>query len=121
MPGVLRELAKHKLELNLSSKPVKQCLGRFSPNKKATIKKEITKLLAAEFIREIPHPDRLANPILVKKKNGKRRVCVDYTDLNKASLKDPFPFHGLTRWLTPSPAVRLSAFRMHTLGTTRSQ
>ena len=41
MPGVPRELAKHKLELNLGSKPVKQHLGWFSPNKKAAIKKEI--------------------------------------------------------------------------------
>ena len=52
MPGVLRELAKHKLDLNPSSKPVKQCLRRFAPDKKAAIKKEITKLLAAGFIRE---------------------------------------------------------------------
>ena len=65
MPGVLRELAEHKLDLNSSSKPVKQRLRRFSPDKKATIKKEINKLLAIGFIREILHPNWLANPILV--------------------------------------------------------
>ena len=65
MPGVPRELAEHKLELNPGSKPVKQCLRWFSPDKKVAIKKEITKLLAAWFIREILHPDWLANPILV--------------------------------------------------------
>ena len=65
MPGVLRELAEHKLDLNPSSKPVKQRLQRFSPDKKVAIKKEITKLLAAGFIREILHLDWLANPILV--------------------------------------------------------
>jgi len=65
MPGVLRELAEHKLDLNPGSKLVKQRLRRFSPDKKATIKKEITKLLAAGFIREILHPVWLANPVLV--------------------------------------------------------
>ena len=57
MLGVPRELVEHKLDLNPSSKPVKQHLRRFSPDKKATIKKEITKLLVARFIREILHPN----------------------------------------------------------------
>jgi len=57
MPNVPRELAEHKLDLNPSSKLVKQRLRWFSPNKKVAIKKEITKLLAAGFIREILHPD----------------------------------------------------------------
>ena len=65
MPGVLRELAKHRIDINEGSKPVKQQLRIFSPDKKATIKKEITKLLAAGFIREILHLDWLANPVLV--------------------------------------------------------
>jgi hypothetical protein len=91
MPGVSRELVEHRLDLNPGSKPVKQHLRRFSPDKKATIKKEITKLLVARFIREILHPDWLANPVLVQKKNSKEwRMCVDYTDLNKHCLKDPF-------------------------------
>jgi hypothetical protein len=65
MPGVLRELAEHKIDVNDGSKPVKQWLRRFSPDKKATIKKEIARLMAARFIREILYPDWLANPILV--------------------------------------------------------
>jgi hypothetical protein len=57
MPGVPRKLAKHKIDLNEGSKPIKQRLHRFVPDKKATIKKEIMKLLAPGFIREILHPD----------------------------------------------------------------
>src|SRR5438045_1859024 len=57
---------------------------------KEAIRDELTKLTAANFIREVYHPDWLANPVLVKKKNGKWRMCVDYTDLNKACPKDPF-------------------------------
>ena len=39
---------------------------------------------------EVYHPDWLSNPILVLKKNGKWRMCIDYTSLNKACPKDPF-------------------------------
>jgi hypothetical protein len=91
MPGVPRELVEHRLKLNPGSKPVKQCLRRFSPNKKAAIKKEITKLLVVEFIREILHLDWLANLVLVQKKNSTEwRMCIDYIDLNKHYPKDPF-------------------------------
>jgi hypothetical protein len=64
-----RELAELRIDVNEGSKPIKQRLRRFSPDKKEAIKKEITKLMAASFIREILHPDWLANPILVQKKN----------------------------------------------------
>jgi hypothetical protein len=49
------------------------------------------KLLSAGFIREVYHPEWLASPVLVKKKNKKWRMCVDYTSLNKACPKDSFP------------------------------
>ena len=47
-------------------------------------------LLAAGFIIEVFHPEWLANQVLVLKKNGTWRMCVDYTDLNKAYPADPF-------------------------------
>ena len=45
----------------------------------------------AGFIKEVFHPEWLANPIPVKKKNGKWRMCVDYTSRNKSCPKNPFP------------------------------
>jgi len=90
MPGILREVAEHSLEIRAGSKPVKQRLCRFDEEKRKIIGEEIHKLLMAGFIKEVHHPDWLANPILVKKKNGKMRMCVDYTSLNKACLKVPF-------------------------------
>jgi hypothetical protein len=95
MPSVLRELAEHRIDVNKGSKLVKQRLRRFSLDKKAAIKKEIAKLMAAGFMREILHLDWLANPVLVQKKNtAEWRMCVDYTNINKHCLKDPF---GLPR------------------------
>ena len=43
------------------------------------------------MIKEIFFLEWLANTVVVKKKNGKWRVCVDFTDLNRACPKDPFP------------------------------
>ena len=43
------------------------------------------------LVREVMYPEWLANVVVVPKKNGKWRVCVDYTDLNKACPKDPYP------------------------------
>ena len=94
MPGVPREVIEHCLNVKEGAKPVKQRLRRFAQDRKEAIRDELTKLTAANFIREVYHPDWLANPVLVKKKNGKWRMCVDYTDLNKACPKDPF---GLPR------------------------
>ncbi len=54
------------------------------------IGEEVARLLAAGFIVEVFHPEWLANPVLVLKKNGTWRMCVDYTDLNKACPADPF-------------------------------
>ena len=111
MPGVLRELAEHKLDLNPGSKLVKQRLRRFSPDKKATIKKEITKLLAAGFIREILHPDWLANLVLVQKKNlTKWRMCVEYIDLNKHCPKDPFGLPHIDQIIDSTSRLALLSF-----------
>jgi hypothetical protein len=52
---------------------------------------ELSRLLAIDFVKEIQHLDWLANPVIVSKKNGKWQMCVDYTSLNKACQKDPFP------------------------------
>jgi hypothetical protein len=47
--------------------------------------------MAAGFIKEVFHPEWLANPVLVRKTGGKWRMCVDYTGLNKACPKVPYP------------------------------
>ena len=55
------------------------------------IREEVDKLKEAEAIKEVYYPEWLANTVVVNKKNGKWRVCVDFTNLNKACPKDPFP------------------------------
>ena len=79
------------MNIKADSKPVKQGLRRFDEERCKAIGEELQKLLTAGFIKEVYHPEWLANPVLVRKKNGKWRMCVDYTGLNKACPKDPFP------------------------------
>jgi hypothetical protein len=111
MPGVLRKLAEHRIDFNEGSKPIKQRLWCFSLDKKATIKKEIMKLLAAEFIRDILHPDWLANPLLVWKKDSNEwRMCVDYTDLNKHCSKDLFGLPRIDRIVDSTVGLALLSF-----------
>ena len=51
----------------------------------------MNKLKQVGAIKEVFYLEWLANTMVVKKKNGKWRVCVDFIDLNKACPKDPFP------------------------------
>ena len=65
MLGIPREVTEHALKIRPGSKPVKQCLRRFDEEKRRVIGEEIAKLLAAGFIKEVYHPEWLANPVLV--------------------------------------------------------
>jgi hypothetical protein len=91
MPGVPRNLIEHSLNIDPKATLKRQHLCRFTGDRRVAIKKELSKLLAAGFIREVFHPEWLANPVLVRKKNSSEwRMCVDYTDINKHCPKDPF-------------------------------
>ena len=82
MPRILREVAEHALKIRPGSRLVKQHLHRFNADKRRLLGEEIAKILASSFIKEVYHPEWLSNPILVEKKSGKWRMCVDYMSLN---------------------------------------
>jgi hypothetical protein len=71
MPGIPRDVAEHSLDIRAGAQPVKQTLCRFDEEKSRAIGEEIHKLLAVGFIKEVFHPEWLANPVLVRKKDGK--------------------------------------------------
>ena len=71
---------------------------------------KVTKLLAAGFIREVHYPKWLANVVLVKKANGKWRMCVDFTDLNKACPKDSFPLPRIDQLVDSTAGHKLLMF-----------
>src|ERR1041385_6138118 len=110
MPGVPRELSKHHLNIDPKLKPVKQFLRRFKDERINAIREEIARLLAAGFIMEVFYPEWLANPVLVLKKNGTWRMCIDYTDLNKACPKDPFALPRIDQIIDSTAGCELLYF-----------
>jgi hypothetical protein len=88
--GVSRDIIEHKLQVNPFAKPRKQRLHKMSDEKVAVAKAEVQRLLDAGFIREVHYPSWLVNVVMVKKKNGKWRMCTYFTYLNKCCPKDDF-------------------------------
>ena len=91
MTGINPTHASHKLNVASSARPVRQRVRSFHLNRHQIIQAEVDNLLDAGFIKEIKYPEWLANVVVVPKKGGKWRVCVDYTDLNDACPKYSFP------------------------------
>ena len=91
MGGIDPAIITHRLNVSPSFKPVKQIRRCFAPKRQKTINKEVAKLLQAGAIREVEYPEWLANVVLIKKANGKWRLCIDFTDVNRACPKDKFP------------------------------
>jgi hypothetical protein len=74
-----------------SVKPRKQKLYKMFEHKAKGAKLEVKRLLNAGLIREVAYLEWLANTVMVKKSNGKWRMCMDFTYFNKACPKDEFP------------------------------
>ena len=89
--GVDLNFICHNLNVNPFIIPKKQPHQRLSKDHSEVVKEEVMKLKQARAIKEVFYPEWLANTVVVKKKSGKCRVCVDFIDLNKACPKDPFP------------------------------
>jgi len=70
----------------------------------------VNKLLATNFIHEVYYSDWLANVVLVKKENGKWRMCVDFMDLNKACPKDSFPLPRIDQLVDSTAGNKLFTF-----------
>ena len=79
------------MNVNPKAKPRKQQPRRSSNEHAKVVREEVNKLKQVGAIKKAFYPKWLANTVVVKKKSGKWRVCVDFIDLNKACPKDPFP------------------------------
>jgi hypothetical protein len=121
MPGIPREVAEHSLDMRARARPVKQSLRRFDEEKCRVIGEEVHKLLAAGFIKEVFHPEWLANPVLIKKKGGKWRMCVDYTGINKACPKVPYLCPASIKLWTPLLGAKPCLSSMPTQAITKSR
>lgn len=91
MPGIDPDIACHRLNISEGFKPVRQKPRKMAPKRKAKVAEAIDRMLEARIIRPVKYPKWLENIVAVPKKNGKIRVCIDFTNLNKACPSDPYP------------------------------
>ena len=91
MSGIDPSVIVHRLNVLPSFSPIRQKKRVFAQERDKAIAEEVRKLLEADFIQEVYYLDWLANVVMVKKANGKWRMCVDFMDLNKACPKDSYP------------------------------
>ena len=90
-PGIDPAFICYHLNVNPSITPKKQPPRRPSREHADAIRDKVMKFKRAGAIKEVFYPEWLANTVVVKKKSGKWRVCVDFMDLNEACSKDSFP------------------------------
>ncbi|XP_018454115.1 uncharacterized protein LOC108825305 [Raphanus sativus] len=110
MKGIDPAITSHELNVDPTFKPIRQKRRKLGPERSKAVNDEVDRLLAADSIMEVKYPDWLANPVVVKKKNGKWRVCVDFTDLNKACPKDSFPLPHIDRLVEATAGNALLTF-----------
>ncbi|GJZ63184.1 reverse transcriptase domain-containing protein [Tanacetum coccineum] len=91
MTGVPRSVAEHRLNIREGYSPVRQKKRGQAPERSKAIQAEVQKLVEAGIMREVYYHDWLSNPVMVKKHDGSWRMCVDFTDLNKACPQDCYP------------------------------
>jgi len=91
MPSLDRSIVEHRLPIKSRFQPHQQPARRCNPNILPDIKAEITNLIEAKFIRQCRYAEWISNVVPVYKKNGKLRVCIDFKNLNKATLMDGYP------------------------------
>ena len=110
-PGVDPSFICHHLNVNPTVTPKKQPPRLSSKDHSNAVKDEVMKLKRAGAIKEVFYPEWLANTVVVKKKkSGKWRVCVDFTDLNRACLKDPFPMPHIDQLMDATMGHPLMSF-----------
>jgi hypothetical protein len=110
MPGISREVIEHKLGIDPAFKQIKQKERKYIPERRETIWVEVNKLLKVGFIRSVDYPSWLANPVLVENPDGSWRMCIDYTSLNKACLKDEYPLPRICQIVDSMAASEFLSF-----------
>ncbi len=91
LKGIPLELAQHKIKLDITILSAHQAKYRLNPNYVTVVKQNIDKLLIPIFIESIEKATWLSPIVIVPKKNGKLRICIDFKKLNATTKKGPYP------------------------------
>ncbi|XP_074352910.1 uncharacterized protein LOC141692067 [Apium graveolens] len=116
MPGIPEAIARHSLHISRDTRPVRQKQRIFSVGKRAAIDQEVDRLLDAGFIEPVQFPTWISNVVLVKKSNGKWRMCIDYSDVSRACPKDFYLLPNIDQLIDATAGNELLSFMDAFLG-----
>ncbi|MCO5583534.1 hypothetical protein L7F22_037445 [Adiantum nelumboides] len=91
LKGVDPKICQHTIPTRDDAKPSRQRPYTYNETFARRIKEEIERLKEAKFIYEIEHTDWVSPIVVVPKKNGKLRVCVNLKKVNAATIRDNYP------------------------------
>jgi hypothetical protein len=115
MPSLDRSIVEHRLPIKPGFRPYKQPPQKIYKDKVlADVKKEVERLIEANFIWPCRYGEWISNIVPFYKKNGKMRVCIDFRDLNRAI---DIQCLLLACWLMPLLDIKLLASWMAMQGT----
>ncbi|XP_022894074.1 uncharacterized protein LOC111408560 [Olea europaea var. sylvestris] len=110
MVGIDPKVSCHHLKIDPKVAPHRQKRRALNPERYEALKEEVQKLIQNGFIRKATYPRWVSNPILVRKNNGKWRVCIDFTNLNRACPKDSFPLLRIDQLVDSTTGHELLSF-----------
>ncbi|CAL8132253.1 unnamed protein product [Prunus armeniaca] len=110
MPGISPDVISHRLSINPVVRPVRQKRRAYDLERYEAMKAEVDKLSTIGFIKEVDYPTWLANVVMVRKLKKGWRMCVDYTNLNRACPKDSFPLPRIDQLVDATAGQALLSF-----------
>jgi len=97
MPDIDLDFMCHKLSILPQENPMAQRKCKFNEERHQSVDQEVEKLLKVDFIRKIVYTTWLLNVVMVKKSNGKWKICICYAYLDKVCPKDTYPLPSIDR------------------------
>jgi len=110
MSGIDPDFMCHRLALLPQVKPVPQRKRKMGEKRRTAIESEVSQFARVGFIRKVIYTTWLANVVMVKKGSSKWRICVDYTDLNKACSKDTYLLPNIDRLVDGTSGHKMLSF-----------
>jgi hypothetical protein len=89
------DVFQHTIPLKDDTKPFRQKLRRINPKLAPLVQAELKKMLDAGIIAPTRHSSWCSNLVVVRKKNGGIRLCIDFRNLNLACIKDNYPLPNM--------------------------
>ncbi|CAL2277495.1 unnamed protein product [Prunus armeniaca] len=110
MPGISLDIISHRLSINPTVRPIRQKCRAYDPEQYEAMRAKVDKLSTIGFIKEVDYPTWLANVAMVHKPKKGWRMCVDYTNLNRACPKDSFPLPRIDQLVDATASHTLLSF-----------